>query len=546
MDIEQLLRAEMRVQDPGPAFTASLMARIRGRAGSQFRNRLTIIGILATFAVAAMMIGLQKADVRTEDMVRGLPEQATGTNGGPAPAPPGDEAGSPMASPAAAEPEAGISTQPPVAAENVAPQPASRPGFTVLVTLRQDHPDPASRAPVEAFHAALLGELRKVPGLRLVAPDSPEAEAPLVRLSVVSLAPTPLPNGGVRYQLTQSQGSVTSSPRAPGFETSWPLEFDVQVKGQGSAGITMGVGIDGFLHLGRQDVPRPAFCDREVVSQSTESQCMSTSELAARQVSYLRLRIFPPDPALRGEMLSRVGDRAATERARFSGLYEVVSAFRKGRGFPPDGEALRAILSLAADAPSFRAQVWSQIRGYRHPGLIDPLIASLRTDPDDLVRKEALTTLLADYAGNERVLDALGAVADEGSSELIRMLARRAVSGEGAWREYVISTLRNGSLSLEQRAAALRHDSDHASTEGQIAAVVALVNDNDVIDAVLLAARDGLAETDIMQRAAGRHALNALFHHRDPASGNPRWREAESLYNEYVGPNSPTRIVAPP
>lgn len=556
MEIEQWLRAGLARENPGPDFTLAVMRRVRtlriaqrgGRGAG--RGRFVLIGVLAAVAAAAAMRVLLQFE----------PQAPAGVTAASSPAQPvilkpeqvrpaGPDARAP-AVPALLPPREVVRASPPIdepagSVASLVPGDASQAAFTVvLMPLRHEQQDPAARMPVDEFYGALLTGLRNVPGLQLAAPDSPESATALARIWVISLAGESLPQGGVIYRMARAQGSATYNPRAPDIGTFWPLEFTIEQPGK--SGLLLGVGIDGVVMLARPDVPRSARCDDAIVPRSMESRCMSPAELAARQVHYLRLRVFPPDPVLHRQMLARVGDRSAAEGHRHAALHEIVSAYKQARGFPPDAEAVRAITSLALDAPALRAQVWSIVRGYVDAGLLEPLLSSLVSDADEGVRVEAMTTLLADYNGDERLRSSLARVAREDSSELVRMLALRAIAGEGAWRDYVLTKLRDGTLTPEQRAAPLRHGSERASGPAERAAMAALVNNGEVIDAVLALAREGRAQTDIMQRAAVRHALNALMRDRDSVAADTRWQEVQSMYAEYAGQrNVPPQPDAP-
>jgi hypothetical protein len=98
------------------------------------------------------------------------------------------------------------------------------------------------------------------------------------------------------------------------------------------------------------------------------------------------------------------------------------------------------------------------MREAHSPELRQPLIAAARSEPDGEARLEAVATLARDFANDPPGRAALEAVASEDSRPLIRAAARRGLAGDAAWREYVVSSLKDAGRSDEERVEALVHD----------------------------------------------------------------------------------------
>ncbi len=118
------------------------------------------------------------------------------------------------------------------------------PHYTLIVLpLRQASLDAASLAPAEAFHAALLDELRKVPGIVLLVPGATAPPETLrsadYLLTVTSLEARPLSTGGTAFRIADSRGGRSLSAASPGSGRQWPVEIRIQpIARTSSAGFT--------------------------------------------------------------------------------------------------------------------------------------------------------------------------------------------------------------------------------------------------------------------------------------------------------------------
>jgi hypothetical protein len=142
--------------------------------------------------------------------------------------------------------------------------------------------------------------------------------------------------------------------------------------------------------------------------------------------------------------------------------------------------------------------VWHNLRNARRPELIEPLLASMRNDPDGQVRLEAVATLSADYAADAGVRTALASTARDDARPLVRALAQRALSGEATWKQYVMDSLQDTSRTAEGRIEALLYQLYEPSPAG-----ISLGKGRSFLDAEVIH-----AASDVLPLAANLPAMN--------------------------------------
>ncbi len=206
------------------------------------------------------------------------------------------------------------------------------------------------------------------------------------------------------------------------------------------------------------------------LADSPVTGCSDPKGGAASQIDLMRQVVFPPDPALRRAQQARLLDRTLDPAERWKAL----QALRVSRAVVVPGlsaprltqepqkidkETLRGALDLLATAgnPLLRKQIWSALRGVRQPELIQPLIDASRLEASEPVRLEAVTTLAADYAEDEKARAALESVSQNDSQEITRMVAQRSLSGDAPWNEFVATRLLDANLPDAQRVEALTY-----------------------------------------------------------------------------------------
>jgi hypothetical protein len=479
MDLEQRLRASLVAPDPGAVFTARVMARV-GRGRGQGRTGTILIGtVLAVGAAAAILVWRMTAVEATP--AQGVAAQVVDPE--PAIAEP-----IVVAAVEVKQPEATLAPKP--APSKPAPTQDVSPKYSVLVLpLRQQAQNVAGRSEVEALYAAMLDELRKVPGLRLQEQGDSypgDGQADYV-LTITSLATAVSQSGGVVMRATD--GSTRCA------ENGGPEMFC----GNGGASITGGLqltripgaqldidhgsnGISRFTIAGPSDpasvvwvemkvestrsaaalytlpmraegAPEQQRCKNAVGLQSPD--CMSPTQLAARQVETWRLQVFPPDPAFQQRVLARLA-RTSQELAGGVEFHDLLQGLVRGDGSRLDAGTLSALVNFLAGQPaSTRVSAWSMLRQVSHPALVAPLVDSLRHDPDRQVRLSALAGLAANYSADPEVRRVFEEIDREDPDPMVRATVRRALYGPAQWHDDVLAALNDAELPYEARLAPL-------------------------------------------------------------------------------------------
>lgn len=316
--------------------------------------------------------------------------------------------------------------------------------ITVEVVVRESAPNEAglqdelAAAPFtleihRSLRAALIGELRKVPGLTVV-PDAPESVNPSTRHYRLQLAALLM---------------VGVDGRPIRAEHQYNINLQVQEVQPGGAVVPH------HLPIGFTVDPRATCTDPE---EGRRKPCNETMT-AALIVQQLRERVFPASPSEIRPLQAQLQDFSLPSEERFQAFVKLFKQQLKAGGQNLLGEPgmVRAAVELSqlTDA-AHRAQLWRALRGIDDPQLIDALLASLQQDPRD-ARLAAVENLALDFSGHPRVRSALESAAASDPDSLVRGLARRGLDGEGAWQVHVTSSLKDPTLPASQRVEALLH-----------------------------------------------------------------------------------------
>lgn len=528
MDLEQRLRKSLVAPDPGAVFTARVMARVgRGRR----RTGIMLAGTVLAVGAAAATLVWRMTTVSAPPVAASMPTVVE-----PEPV---------VAAPVVqATPEV-------IEAEVVVPQPAaptqaSSRYSVLLMPLRHEALELNLRGPVEAFHAAMLEELRKVPGLALQVQGGPVpgpgGQADYV-LSIASLATVVSPIGGVMVRSTD--GSLRCAENGgPAMACDNPLgirsvsgisiDMDYGVDGVTSTFTTAGArGAEGVVWvemnvesvhsagtrytwaMGAVEPTDQRHCDGE---NRMRPECLTPAQLAARQVETLRLQIFPPDPAFHQRVLAQLGSPGQDPAAGMR-FQELMMGIVRGNGSGLDPDTLRALTKYLAGQPAgTRASAWNTLRQLSHPALVAPLLESLRNDPDRQVRLSALASLLASHSADPLVRRAFEEVDQDGSDPVVRAAVRRALYGPAQWRADLLAALDNTELAYDERLAPLlvNISSGTAQQDIEMSRVrQSVLREQQVLQPLIALIREHLH--DAAQAPATSSALGSLAEVDDPA-----------------------------
>jgi hypothetical protein len=454
------------------AMRCEALAAVESRAASKRKagRRVVMIGAIVTLAAAAAMVWQMWRESAPVDTPVSAVESVQVTTE------PGVHAATDLPPGAATE----LESSTPAAPADASPR------FTVLVMPpRHEAPEASKRGAIEALHAALLEELRKVPGLTLQMPgESAPGAGPVDHvLTLSSLATMLAPAGGtmaiatdgtkrcVEGQISRSDPCSPESPPPNTLMTSTGLEsyssndtFEefVQLFGHslvsddmvwvelkvvpGSPAVTLTARYT--FPAGSRSAPDPRRCPNE----GPNPFCMSPELLATRYVNTLRRQVFPLDASYLQLLLSHPNDAG---RAAAS-LDEILRILMRGNGSSLDAGTIRALVhNLANRQAETRANAWSRLSQLSHPGLLAPLLDVLRNDPDPQVRLSALVSLQKNYSTNPQVRRAFEEVDREDRDPVMRAAVRRTLYGPAQWRTDLLAALNNTGLSYEDRLSPL-------------------------------------------------------------------------------------------
>jgi len=499
MDLEQRLRDDLAAPDPGANFTDAVMTRARqvlalqslvvrtaGGRTVRIRNRFIWIGTLTALAVAAAILAFVKPE-SSPAVVTDVPHSV-----------PAVSSAAPIVAAAATEPRAAA----PATRVNVAS------GFTVAVLpVRHESQNVSGRRLVEAFHSALLEELRKVPGLTLAMQDT--ADPAIARyadylLTVASVAETVLPSGETMSRSADGQ-SVAGAARGS------PVALQAELIVQPTAGQPRPRAYNAMFPLGDMDsADLRRFCE-QMPGPFHDLNCITAKERAAQQVEVLRSRVFPVDAAWQRGQVARLRD--ASRNDRDDALYALLTM--RERGLPLDAAAIDPVVAYIATMPAeLRTEALRRLSVATDVGFVPPLLDVLRGHPDMKVRLDVLVALATNAGSDPRVRTTLSAMMQDDSPLILRMAAGRTLTGEAEWNRYVVATLQDPDLPLATRLEPLQI-STQWTAPAEAAGMAPLVNDRQVVAVLVGMAREGLRAP--AQVATTRQVLDLLKAVEDPA-----------------------------
>jgi hypothetical protein len=407
---------------------AAVAAMPASRTNGGGRGRILRWGSLAALAAAAAALGLISRP--TDQSASGVAAQVLQTGAAPL--------------------FVDVSTaQPPTAPADVLsetePVAITAPRFTVRVVQDSLYPDwkelaavandPVVQEILRSVHTALVAELRKIPDLALVDKD-PAQITPARRHYRLQIGPD-----GVRGYDGKMMRWVHGYPVGLIVRELQPDGASVE---RLSDGVVVGVDFAGTC-VG--------------VPPARDIACLDAPQAAAELVSKLRKQVFPPDISVTQPLQARFEDSSLAPEERFNVLVELFKQQAKtgGRSLVSDKGVVRAVVELSrlTDA-SHRAQLWRAMRGVGDAQLVEPMLASLQQDPEE-VRIAALETLAADFSDDQRARSALETVALSDPRALVRAVAQRGITGEEGWNNYVVSSLKDARLPDSRRVEALMY-----------------------------------------------------------------------------------------
>jgi hypothetical protein len=306
-------------------------------------------------------------------------------------------------------------------------QPAT-PEFTIwLMPLVQGTDDLLIRGVAEEYHATLLEQLRSNTAIRVVTgPDAMRgADRP----------------ADIRLTVTSSFGKM---PERFGSHQVWNVNLMIEAGSPGTSG---------DHQIDTATSGNPACGVQDLASIPAGSLCTG-SGLAKLHLGWLYddPTLFIPDSALEAGLLARLRDPDTPAKVRATSLQRLVAMRRKAlQSLEP--ELVRALLKQAqlATDPMARGNLLGELRDQRDSSLAAPLIDMARRESDAATLRKLVTLLAQNHIALPAVRSALVSISSDEPDTLTRRIAERAVSGSAAWREYVIATTVDTSLSIEQR-----------------------------------------------------------------------------------------------
>lgn len=479
--------AAIPVPPMSPEFVArcEALAMTPGRVTPLRRasSRGVLIGTILVVAAAAAMLSMRLMDGQPD--APAAESAAAAVTGEPGDSSVALEASRPAADePVAGEDHAAIDA--PVAAITVQ-----------VLPLRNEVKHPAGRKAVSSTYAAFIERLRGVPGVTVVVADS-------------GATASPAPN----YRISMT-----------GEEGIWGPDSDHKFGGRFQTDILMPNGAARIQSYGSYSVQVAPGCVTDPQAHGLETGrlvCSDAEGTAANLVGNLRKSEFPPDPALRRELKSRLLDRsldvlqrqqALNDLVRFGGGYGGYKAFIEYNKNLADPALIRGAVDLATTSsdPKVRAGVWTVLRGSGNTGLISPLLAALGRDADGDVRLHAVVMLAGEFAGDARVQAALAVASRQDTRPLVRAVAHRASAGSAAeadWRKYIVASLKDSSRPAAERVEALLHQMNLGPTSHRFGSATSTIVqslemlDDDAIRTLALTLPEVATQSPVMLQAA--------------------------------------------
>lgn len=406
----------------------------RRRAG----NRVLLWSAITAIAAAAAVLALQQRPTastssRSEAQIAAAEHAAISS--GEAALPAGDAESTELGTGPAAAGAIEAAATPLFTVRVVFPEAPANPSqeFPGQPLLASD--GPALEQVLGSLRAALIQELRRVPGVALVDSDpaevTPSSRHYRLRVSsMIALGPDGrIVHKGSRY-----------------FDAGFWVE---QSQADGKS-------INRLTIVSTIDLLAPCSGAPPVV----DTPCTDVQGTAAAMVRRLRQEVFPPDSVVTRALQSKFRSSSLGPAQRLKVLAELfnLQVSTGDQGMLRDHGVVRAAIEVASYVePAQRAQVWRSMRGTGDADLIEPLMTSLLQDPEE-VRLAAVETLAADFNSDPRVRSALEVAAVSDARPLVRAVAERSLSGDLRWRQYVVASLKNSSLSASRRIEALMYE----------------------------------------------------------------------------------------
>jgi hypothetical protein len=411
---------------PVPSLSAEWIAGWRAvalsdsRAGSRQRMRrpLVIVCTLVAVAAAAAMLVARMSGAPEQAVAEAssAPQSMTSAEQSPAYVVPAESATPAGTAPVPAAPDKPLAAMP--------TEETREKTFTVLVLPVQiEGEHPVARTMGEEYYAKLLGALRQIPGLALVEQERQENAA--------------AKHVDFRLTITSAYGKV---PDRFGGHEQWRQTMLVETFTLAEKNTTM-------VFSNNPDCGRISLVDVASV------WACSPAGLVETNIRQLRRNIFPPDPATARQLQARFIDATLPQGVRRQALADLLE-LRQRSPEPMDTQLIRVIIQDAianATDPVQRVNLWRALRGQPSNVIVQFLVENLRRETDDKVRLEMVGTLVADFSKDPVARAELELVAKRDTNLLVRMVADRAISGEAAWRTYVVSAVKNANLPAAQR-----------------------------------------------------------------------------------------------
>lgn len=387
--------------------------------GRRIRNRFLLIGALAALSAAAAMIEVVPRVVAQSR----APESAGRMEAAPEPV------------------DAGNATA------RTTPAATAAGRYTVhLRSLQYDSPDAFAVRKVQEYHTLLAEGLRAVPGLQLLDDEA------------VARAGVP-----ASYRITIAGPDAAAIQRALA-DNHWTATYRVEVlkaagdEASGSSGAVY-VAAAGFTRGGMVG-PEPFAAKTILVPHS--GQCgflilCTPQGIVEWQIKDLRMQVFPLDGSIQQELEAHFLDPSLPPGEHFQALNDL-QAVTKRAGTAMSEAVVREALSRIASTsnPDDRDLYWAFIAGQRHPGIIPLLVEAAHEESDEASRRAAVVQMATDFRDDPAVRAALESVARNDPKQLNRKVAERFLLGESSWNDYVIATMKDTGLTVQQRLEPLR------------------------------------------------------------------------------------------
>lgn len=290
-------------------------------------------------------------------------------------------------------------------------------------------PDAAAKARLERHYSILTEKLRAVPGLVLVTESTPGA-------------------------------------------TSVPYEVAVRL-GEGWQGVHIEATsalYPSYRLLWRSiDTPGPLYTPR-LTALRDDVHVEDPDREMENLVQRMRLELFPPDRAFLDKRMSDFRDPQLEPDQRRQALFQLMTADRRRdsfsgafppRTYRPDPGLISAATDVAitANDPGLRLQIWHILGGIGTPRidpavLVAPAERALARETDLRVQLGLVSILGMSLADPQvrAVLDSIAyAESERNRPELVRMAARRVLTGGAGWNEYFVSRLDDPQVSDAER-----------------------------------------------------------------------------------------------